>query len=266
MYKINFIFLFLLIAFLIYIVSYDNDNYLTLNFQYPFFTNNNHIYLFGTNAFGEDIFYLTLYNILYFIFTALVISIFSLMLAFLLGIISGYYGGWFDIVIQRFYEVFISIPFLYLILLINNIITLNFFSFCILFILFNFMPLFPYIRYLSYTTSNSLYISNLKNIGMNSYLIIVKYLTTAIIKKLFFMLILTVITTFLTIIGLNFFNITPYYNNSFISSSVGGIIIQGLTYKNYSYMAFLPVLMVTLTIILLFFISQYYFLKNYGKK
>jgi peptide/nickel transport system permease protein len=71
---------------------------------------NGHFFLLGTDRLGRDIFS----RILYGARISLTIGLLGVMTSFVLGIVigglAGYWGGWFDLVVQRIIEVLQSIP------------------------------------------------------------------------------------------------------------------------------------------------------------
>ncbi len=71
---------------------------------------NGHVFLLGTDRLGRDIFS----RILYGARISLTIGLLGVMTSFVLGIVigglAGYWGGWFDLVVQRVIEVLQSIP------------------------------------------------------------------------------------------------------------------------------------------------------------
>lgn len=68
------------------------------------------IALFGTNLIGQDVFSRILYGGRVSLIIAAVAAVITLLLGTLAGIVSGYYLGITDVVIQRFVELFLIIP------------------------------------------------------------------------------------------------------------------------------------------------------------
>ena len=83
---------------------------------------------FGTDNFGRDIFT----RMLYAARTDLQIGVFSvitpLLLGSLIGLLSGYFGGWFDSVMMRLVDIVISFPFIVLIIAIISILGTGLFN------------------------------------------------------------------------------------------------------------------------------------------
>lgn len=83
---------------------------------------NGFIFLFGTDQNGRDIFSRTLYGGRISLTIGIIGAIISSLLGLIIGGISGYYGGKIDSFIMRIVEILMSIPALYLILAIRNIV------------------------------------------------------------------------------------------------------------------------------------------------
>lgn len=71
-------------------------------------------HFFGTDQLGRDVFSRVVYGTRYVLVLSLAGTALGLILGGLLGLISGYVGGWFDESVMRISEVFISIPFIVL--------------------------------------------------------------------------------------------------------------------------------------------------------
>jgi peptide/nickel transport system permease protein len=71
-------------------------------------------HLLGTDQLGRDVFSRVVYGTRYVLVLSLAGTTLGLVLGGLLGLISGYVGGWFDETVMRISEVFISIPFIVL--------------------------------------------------------------------------------------------------------------------------------------------------------
>ncbi len=81
-----------------------------------------HIFLLGSDQTGRDIFSRILHGARISMSVGLVGVLFTTLLGLLVGSIAGYYGGAIDNILMRFAELLLSIPALYLILTLRNII------------------------------------------------------------------------------------------------------------------------------------------------
>ncbi len=74
-------------------------------------------FLLGTNNLGQDVFSRTIYGAQISVVVGFSASVFAVGLGSMLGLISGYIGGWVDLIIQRALEVLASFPSLILALI-----------------------------------------------------------------------------------------------------------------------------------------------------
>ncbi len=76
----------------------------------------------GTDLSGRDVVPLLLYGFRISLAFALIVSILGYLVGITVGALQGYYGGWIDIASQRFVEIWASIPFLFVIMIIASMI------------------------------------------------------------------------------------------------------------------------------------------------
>jgi peptide/nickel transport system permease protein len=81
------------------------------------FANPGRVYLLGTDHLGRDILSMMIWGTRISLMFAFVAAGISLVIGVGLGAIPGYYGGWIDDLFSRFFDVFIMIPRLFLIIL-----------------------------------------------------------------------------------------------------------------------------------------------------
>ncbi len=74
------------------------------------------------------------------------LTFFSTLIAIALGAIQGYFGGLIDILLQRFTEIWSSLPVVFLLIIFSAIIAPNFFTLLILMMFFSWMPLASMVR------------------------------------------------------------------------------------------------------------------------
>jgi microcin C transport system permease protein len=80
----------------------------------------------GTDLSGRDVVPLLLYGFRIGLAFALVVSLFGYLIGIVVGAVQGYYGGWIDILSQRFVEIWTAIPFLFVIMIIASMVTPTF--------------------------------------------------------------------------------------------------------------------------------------------
>lgn len=85
----------------------------------------NQTYLLGTDQYGRDQLSRLLHGGRLSLSRALLATALSLLFALLLGAVAGYHGGWIDGVLMRLSEVFVALPWLYLLLALRAGMPLN---------------------------------------------------------------------------------------------------------------------------------------------
>lgn len=83
------------------------------------------IFLLGTDRYGRDEFSRLLYGAQVSLLGAFIAAMLSVGLAVLLGSVAGFYGGWIDGMLMRLTELFLTLPWLYLLLAIRAFLPLQ---------------------------------------------------------------------------------------------------------------------------------------------
>ena len=85
-----------------------------------------HARLLGTDDRGRDVFARMAYGFNVSLSFALALVILEYMIGIPLGMISGFRGGWFDTILQRFIEIWSTLPTLFVIIIVVSLITPSF--------------------------------------------------------------------------------------------------------------------------------------------
>lgn len=80
----------------------------------------------GTDLNGYDVVPLLLYGFRISLAFALTVAALGYLVGIVVGALQGYYGGWIDILTQRFVEIWSAIPFLFVVMIIASMITPTF--------------------------------------------------------------------------------------------------------------------------------------------
>ncbi|MFZ9870917.1 MAG: ABC transporter permease subunit [Candidatus Kapaibacteriota bacterium] len=81
---------------------------------------------FGTDDRGRDVFARMAYGFNVSLSFALALVILEYLIGIPLGMISGFRGGWFDIILQRFIEIWSTLPILFVIIIVVSLFTPSF--------------------------------------------------------------------------------------------------------------------------------------------
>jgi peptide/nickel transport system permease protein len=83
------------------------------------------LFLWGSDGFGRDVVSRVLYGGQISLLTGLVAAFLSLSLGLLLGTLAGFHGGWVDRLLMRGAELFLALPWLYLLLAVRAFLPLH---------------------------------------------------------------------------------------------------------------------------------------------
>src|SRR5690606_9413353 len=80
----------------------------------------------GTDDQGRDVVARIIYGFRISVLFGLVLTVFSSIIGVAAGAVQGYFGGWTDLLFQRFIEIWTSVPQLYLLIIVAAVIEPNF--------------------------------------------------------------------------------------------------------------------------------------------
>ena len=131
----------------------------------------------GTDASGRDVLPLMLYGFRISLAFALVVAGIGYAIGVVVGGVQGYYGGWIDILSQRFVEIWGSIPFLFTIMIIASLITPSFLILVVLMVVLqSWLGITYYIRGEFYREKAKDYVQAAIGTGVADWKIIVRHI------------------------------------------------------------------------------------------
>ena len=102
--------------------------------------------ILGTDDRGRDIFTRLLYGYRISFSFALLITVCSMTVGVIIGGLQGYFGGWFDLTMQRLIEIFSTMPFLYIVIIIGSSLGTGFLILLLIFIVFDWIGISYFMR------------------------------------------------------------------------------------------------------------------------
>lgn len=177
----------------------------------------------GTDDQARDVVARLIYGFRISILFGICLTILGSAVGILVGAMEGYFGGLFDLLSQRFIEIWSGMPVLFLLIIMSSVIEPGFFSLLFLMLLFSWMTLVDVVRAEFLKTRNLDYIRAAQALGVKTPVIMFKHaLPNAMVATLSMMpFVLTGSVTTLT--GLDFlgFGMPPG------SPSLGELLAQG---------------------------------------
>ena len=177
----------------------------------------------GTDDQGRDVVARLLYGFRISILFGLTLTIISSVIGVVAGAVQGYFGGWTDLLFQRFIEIWTSIPSLYLLIIIAAVIEPSFWILLGILLLFSWVALVGVVRAEFLRGRNFEYIQAARALGVSNIKIMFKHLLpNAMVATLTFMpFILNGSITTLTSLDFLGFGLPPG------SPSLGELLAQG---------------------------------------
>lgn len=134
------------------------------------------IHIMGTDKVGRDVFARILYGGRISILIGLGSALGCATIGVLLGCYAGYKGGWFDALILRLSEIFMSFPQLILVLLLVTILGQSLANLMIIFILTGWGSVYRMTRAQILSIREEEYVQSLKAFGLNDFIICYKHI------------------------------------------------------------------------------------------
>ena len=177
----------------------------------------------GTDDQARDVVARLIYGFRISVLFGLVLTIASSIIGILAGAVQGYFGGWIDLLFQRFIEIWNGLPVLYLLIILASVVQPNFWWLLGLMLLFSWMALVGVVRAEFLRARNFDYVRAARALGVSDVHIIVRHtLPNAMVATLTFMpFILSGSITTLTSLDFLGFGLPPG------SPSLGELLAQG---------------------------------------
>jgi len=208
--------------------------------------------LLGTDDQGRDVLARLIYGFRISVLFGLTLTICGSIIGVIVGACEGFFGGLFDLLSQRFIEIWSGMPVFFLLIIMSSVITPGFFSLLILMLLFSWMTLVDVVRAEFLRARNLDYIRAAKALGVSNLVIIFKHaLPNAMVAALSMMpFVLTGSITTLT--GLDFigFGLPPG------SPSLGELLSQGKNNLQAPWLGITAFLSLAIMLSLLTFIGE----------
>lgn len=229
--------------------SYDTINW---NLPTPAPSPPDAVNLLGTDDQGRDVLARVIYGFRISVLFGLILTIVSSIIGVIAGALQGYYGGWIDLLGQRFIEIWSSLPVLFLLIILSSLIQPNFWWLLIIMLLFSWMRLVGVVRAEFLRGRNLEYVKAAKSLGLTDNKIMFKHiLPNAMVATITYMpFILTGSITTLT--SLDFLG----FGLPIGSPSLGELVAQGKSNLQAPWLGISAFVVLSLMLTLLVFIGE----------
>jgi microcin C transport system permease protein len=206
----------------------------------------------GTDDQGRDVVARLIYGFRLSVLFGLILAAISSVVGVAAGAVQGYFGGWIDLIFQRFIEIWTAIPSLYLLIIISSIITPSFFVLLGILLLFSWVSLVGVVRAEFLRGRNFEYVRAARALGLSDATIMVKHLLpNAMVATLTFLpFILNGSIATLTSLDFLGFGLPPG------SPSLGELLAQGKANLQAPWLGLAGFAVIALTLSLLIFAGE----------
>ncbi len=130
----------------------------------------------GTDDQGRDVVARLIYGFRLSVLFGLALTLVSSVIGVAAGAVQGYFGGWTDLLFQRFIEIWTSVPSLYLLLIISSVLVPGFFVLLGILLLFSWVSLVGLVRAEFLRGRNFEYIQAARALGVSNRTIMFRHL------------------------------------------------------------------------------------------
>ena len=206
----------------------------------------------GTDDQGRDVMSRVIYGFRISVLFALTLTLISSVFGVLVGALQGFYGGWVDLIGQRFLEVWSGLPVLYLLIIMASFIQPNFWWLLGIMLLFSWMSLVDLVRAEFLRGRNLEYVRAARALGMRNSAIMFRHiLPNAMVSTITFLpFILTGAIGTLTALDFLGFGLPPG------SPSLGELVAQGKSNLQAPWLGISAFTVLALMLSLLVFIGE----------
>ncbi|MGE3147880.1 MAG: ABC transporter permease [Pseudorhodoplanes sp.] len=206
----------------------------------------------GTDDQGRDVVARLIYGFRISVLFGLVLTIVSSAIGIAAGAVQGYFGGWTDLLFQRFIEIWTAVPSLYLLLIISSVLVPGFFVLLGILLLFSWVSLVGLVRAEFLRGRNFEYIQAARALGVSNGVIIFRHLLpNAMVATLTFLpFILSSSVMSLTTLDFLGFGLPPG------SPSLGELLSQGKSNVQAPWLGFSGFFSIAIMLSLLIFIGE----------
>ena len=206
----------------------------------------------GTDDQGRDVVARLIYGFRISVLFGLILTIISSAIGVAAGAVQGYFGGWTDLLFQRFIEIWTSIPSLYLLLIISSVLVPGFFVLLGILLLFSWVSLVGLVRAEFLRGRNFEYVQAARALGVSNPSIMFRHLLPNAMVATMTFLPFILSSSVMTLTALDFlgFGLPPG------SPSLGELLSQGKSNVQAPWLGLAGFFSVAIMLSLLIFIGE----------
>lgn len=209
-------------------------------------------HFFGTDDRARDVFARTLYGFNISITFALVVTFFAYFIGISIGALLGFFSGKVDIFGQRIIEIWSTLPFLYVMIIVSSILQPNFILLVLILTAFSWMGITYYVRGEFYREKARDYVSAAVSLGAKNRTIIFKHILPNSLTPIISFAPFAIVADISALVSLDFlgFGLPPP------TPSWGQLVRQGMNNIEHWWLVAVPLGAMFLTLIAIVFIGE----------
>jgi peptide/nickel transport system permease protein len=231
-----------------YVTGYEPDRInMRENYQPP-----SAQHWFGTDDYGRDYLTRTVYAGRVSLSIGFLVASISLTIGVALGLMAGYYGGWFDDAMQAGINILTSIPFLPLLVIIGSLVRLSWVQLAILLGVLSWPGACRQVRALVLSLRQRDFVVAAQTVGARDRRILIQHLLPNVFSIVLVIVGFDVVGAILQESALSFlgFGVAPP------TATWGNMLSNSLAYTRYPWLVFFPGLAISLTVLSIFLIAD----------
>jgi microcin C transport system permease protein len=206
----------------------------------------------GSDEQGRDVLARIIYGFRLSVVFGLALAGVSSVVGVAAGAAQGYFGGWLDLVMQRFIEIWSSLPHLYILIILSAILTPTFLLLLFILLLFSWVSLVHLVRAEFLRARNFEYVNAARALGLSNLKIIIKHvLPNAMVATLTFLPFI-VNSSISTLTSLDFLGLGMPPG----SPSLGELLLEGKSNLSAPWLGLSGFFIIALMLSLLIFIGE----------
>lgn len=208
--------------------------------------------LLGTDDRGRDILTRLLYGYRISFSFALLITASSMALGIVMGALQGYWGGLFDLSVQRLIEIFSALPFLYIVIIIGSSLGPSFGMLLLVFTVFDWVGISYYIRSDFFRLREMQFVEASKALGVRDWKIMFRHILPNALTPVLTFLPFDLIGSFSSLSALDFLG----YGLPPPTPSWGELMSQGMSNIQSYWLLLFPALALFLILLLIALVGE----------
>ena len=209
-------------------------------------------HILGTDDRGRDVFARLLYGFRVSVSFALILLVIEVLIGIIIGALQGFLGGIVDITVQRLIEILSALPFLYIVILVGNVIGQGFFTLIVVMSLFNWIGLSYYIRAEFLRIKKYQFIDAAKTLGTGNIKVVFSEILPNALVPIITFAPFSLIAAIKILSGLDYLG----FGLPAPTPSWGELMRQGMENLSSYWLSVFPFIVLFLTLLLLAFVGE----------